>query len=79
MMGGLLLCDGIFFPVCCGAHILNLIVQEGLKVIDDLMIKIQETMKYLKGSESRMSRFDEWAKIVGMNRTKVLGHMWFTC
>ena len=70
--GGLLLCDGIFFHVCCGAHILNLIAQEGLKVIDDLVIKIRETMKYLKGSESRMCRFDECAKIVGMKRTKGL-------
>ena len=33
--GGLLLCDSIFFHVHCGAHILNLIVQERLKVIDD--------------------------------------------
>ena len=38
--GGLLLCDGIFFHVRCGAHILNLIVQEGLKIIDDSVIKI---------------------------------------
>ena len=29
-------------------------------------------MKYLKGSESRMCRFDECAKIVGMKRTKGL-------
>ena len=29
-------------------------------------------MKYLKGSESRICRFDECAKIVGMKRTKVL-------
>ena len=72
MRGVLLLCDGIFFYVCCGAHILNLIVQEGLKVIDDLVIKIRETMKYLKGSESRICRFDEYAKIVGMKRTKGL-------
>ena len=69
---GLLLCDGIFFHVRCGAHILNLIFQEELKVIDDLVIKIRETMKYLKGSESRMCRFDECAKIVGMKRTKSL-------
>ena len=53
-------------------YILNLIVQEGLKVIDDSVIKIQETMKYLKGLESRMCRFDECAKIVSMKRTKGL-------
>ena len=67
-----MLCDSIFLHVRCGAHILNLIVQEGLKVIDDLVIKIRETMKYLKGSESRICRFDEYAKIVGMKRTKGL-------
>ena len=70
--GGLLLCDGIFFHVHCGAYILNLIVHEGLKVIDDSVIKIQETMKYLKGLESRTCGFDECAKIIGMKRTKVL-------
>ena len=62
----------IFFHVRCGANILNLIVQEGLKVIDDLVIKIRETMKYLKRSESRMCKFDECAKIVGMKRIKSL-------
>ena len=70
--GGLLLYDGIFFHVHCGAHILNLIIQEELKVMDDSVIKIREIMKYLKGSESRMCRFDECAKIVGMKRTKGL-------
>ena len=51
---------------------MNLIVQEGLKVIDDSVIKIRETMKYLKGLESRMCRFDKCAKIVGMKRIKGL-------
>ena len=69
--GSLLLRDGIFFHVRCGAYILNLIVQEGLKVIDDSVIKIRETMKYLKGSESRMCKFDECAKIVGMREQRV--------
>ena len=52
----------------CGAHILNLIVQEGLKVIDDSMIKIRETMEYLKGSKSRMCRFDECADLMNVPR-----------
>ena len=60
------------FHVPCGAHILNFIVQEWLKVIDDSVIKIRETTKYLKGSERRMCRFDECVKIVGMKRTKGL-------
>ena len=38
--GGLFLYDGIFFHVHCGAHILNFIIQEGLKVIEDSVIKI---------------------------------------
>ena len=29
-------------------------------------------MKYFKGSENRMCKFDECAKIVGMKRTKGL-------
>ena len=36
------------------------------------MIKILETMKYLKGSESIMCRFDEYAKIVNVKRIKDL-------
>ena len=36
------------------------------------MIKIRKTMKYLKGLESRMCRFNKRAKIVGMKRTKGL-------
>ena len=58
--------------MCCSARILNLIVQEWLKVIDDSVIKIREIMKYLKGSESRMCKFDEYAKIIGMKRIKGL-------
>lgn len=44
-----LLCDGRFFHVRCSAHILNLIVQEGLKVAGDALNKIRESVKYVRG------------------------------
>ncbi|KAI5441108.1 hypothetical protein KIW84_010535 [Lathyrus oleraceus] len=49
-----LLCKGEFFHVCCSARILNLIVQEGLKVAFGALKKIRETIKHVKGSESKM-------------------------
>ena len=49
-----LLCDGNFFHVRCCAHILNLIVQEGLKVA---LYKIRESVKYVTDSEGRLRQF----------------------
>ncbi|KAF7835614.1 zinc finger BED domain-containing protein RICESLEEPER 2-like [Senna tora] len=56
-LGCSLPCNGDFFHIRCGAHILNLIVQEGLKVIDHALHKIRESVKYVKGSEIRKVRF----------------------
>ena len=46
-----LLSDGKFFHVRCCGHILNIIVQEGLKVLTESVHKIREIVKYLKGSQ----------------------------
>ncbi|KAA8519967.1 hypothetical protein F0562_014223 [Nyssa sinensis] len=54
-----LFCGGEFFHVRCGAHILNLIVQAGLKVIDEAVNKIRESVKYVRGSEGRKIKFAE--------------------
>ena len=54
-----LLCGGEFFHIQCCEHILNLIVQERLKVASDALYKIRESIKYVKGSEARMRNFDE--------------------
>ncbi|KAA8534088.1 hypothetical protein F0562_031719 [Nyssa sinensis] len=54
-----LFCGGEFFHVRCGAHILNLIVQASLKVIDEAVNKIRESVKYVRGSEGRKIKFAE--------------------
>jgi hypothetical protein len=55
--GPYLPCNGEFFHVRCGAHVLNLIVQDGLKVIDEVVHNIRESVKYVKGSDSRRLKF----------------------
>jgi len=62
-----LLCDGEFFHVCCSAHILNLIVQEGLKAANDTLFRIRESVKYVKGSDGRMRKFEQCVKQVGIS------------
>ncbi|KAM3324192.1 hypothetical protein P3S67_005343 [Capsicum chacoense] len=62
-----LLCDGEFFHVHCSAHIFNLIIQEGLKAATDALFRIRESVKYVKGSDRRMRKFEQCVKQVGTN------------
>lgn len=62
--------SGKFFHVRCCAHILNLIVQDGLKEIDSSVIKIRECIKYIKGSEGRKQKFYECVSQVGIMGNK---------
>ncbi|XP_039169031.1 uncharacterized protein LOC104444289 [Eucalyptus grandis] len=54
-----LLCDGQFFHVRCGAYVLNLIVQKGLKVINGSLHNIREAVKYVKATQERRVKFAE--------------------
>jgi len=65
------MCEGEFFHVRCCAHILNLIVQEGLKVVEVALHKIRESIKYVKGSEARKIAFTECVVQVRGIDTKV--------
>ncbi|CAL8176331.1 unnamed protein product [Prunus armeniaca] len=66
----LLLMGGKFFHVRCCAHILNLIVQDGLKEIDSSVTKIRECVKYIKGSEARKQKFYDCVAQVGIVGSK---------
>lgn len=54
-----LFADGMFLHIRCGAHILNLIVQSGLKVIGEAVTNVRESVKYVRSSEARKLKFAE--------------------
>ncbi|TXG57149.1 hypothetical protein EZV62_018462 [Acer yangbiense] len=51
--------EGEFFHVRCCAHILNLIVGEGLKDIHESIISIRNVVRYVRSSPSRLQKFDK--------------------
>lgn len=63
-------CGGEFFHVRCGAHVLNLIVKEDLKLIDVGIIKVKELMKCVTGFEGRKLKFEEIALGFGIDCAK---------
>lgn len=58
----LLICNGDYVHIRCCAYILNLVVQDGLKVIPGGIDKIRDSIKYLKASDPRKLKFRECVK-----------------
>jgi hypothetical protein len=63
-----------FIHVRCCTHIINLIVHEGLKDVDDSIIRIQNVVKYVKGSPQILAFFKSCAerKTIGCNASLTL-------
>ncbi|KAM3382021.1 zinc finger BED domain-containing protein RICESLEEPER 2-like [Capsicum galapagoense] len=53
-----LLCYGEFFHVHCSSHILNLIIQEGLKVASDSLFAVRESVKHVRKLDGRKQKFE---------------------
>ncbi|PLW31889.1 hypothetical protein PCANC_22752 [Puccinia coronata f. sp. avenae] len=54
--------DGKFFHVRCAAHIINLVVKDGLKTLSPAITKIQNSVRHIKASPSRKHQFKEMIK-----------------
>ncbi|XP_047978749.1 zinc finger BED domain-containing protein RICESLEEPER 2-like [Salvia hispanica] len=67
-----LLSNGEFFHIRCCAHIVNLVVQVGLKDIEQSVVKIRESVKYVRGSQTRKQNFLECVSKVGLDRKRGL-------
>ncbi|KAM0058901.1 putative transcription factor/ chromatin remodeling BED-type(Zn) family [Helianthus debilis subsp. tardiflorus] len=61
-----LVCDGDFTHVRCSAHVLDLIVQAGLKVIEGAIEKVRESVKYVRASTARKYKFAECIQILSL-------------
>lgn len=67
-----LLYNGEFFHVRCAAHVLNLIVKDGLKVIEHIVEKVRHCVKKVKYSETRKNTFRSCVSLAKIKETKSL-------
>ena len=62
-----MLCVGEHFHIHCCAHVLNLIMQDGLQEIDEAVNKVRESIKYVRGSQGKKHTFLECVKHVSLD------------
>ncbi|XP_030929377.1 zinc finger BED domain-containing protein RICESLEEPER 1-like [Quercus lobata] len=67
-----LMLDGSMLYMRCAAHILNLIVQDGLSLIGDGIERIRDSVIYWTGSPKRRQKFEENARQLRVQCTKEL-------
>ena len=60
MVGSLLGCE--FLHMRCCAHILNLIVQDGLKNLNESIVKVRNVVRYVKFSLYKFEKFNACVK-----------------
>ena len=61
-----------FLHMRCCAHILNLIVGEGLKERDSSISKVRDAVRYVKSSPNRFQIFKDYVKTLGIESKSFL-------
>ncbi|XP_058770890.1 zinc finger BED domain-containing protein RICESLEEPER 1-like [Vicia villosa] len=68
----MLVLGGALFHVRCCAHVLNLLVQDGLSQINDVISKVRESVKYINHNDARMKAFCDVAEQKGLKDRKLI-------
>ncbi|XP_051228633.1 zinc finger BED domain-containing protein RICESLEEPER 2-like [Lolium perenne] len=59
--------EGKLLHIRCAAHVLNLIVQDGLKTMDSVVDNVRNSVKYIRSSQYRIEQFDKFVLQAGIN------------
>ncbi|KAL4563192.1 hypothetical protein LXL04_027228 [Taraxacum kok-saghyz] len=71
---GALRSNGDYFHVRCCAHVLNLVVQDGLKAIDEGIVNVRESVKTLR---EEMESSDKFMKSMACKMYEKFSKYWF--
>nr|KAK1388773.1 zinc finger BED domain-containing protein RICESLEEPER 1-like [Heracleum sosnowskyi] len=67
-----LICDGQLFEVRCAANLIMHMAQDALATISEVTDKIRESIRHVKSSQGTQEKFNEMARLVGINSQKCL-------
>lgn len=65
-----LVLNGDFLHMRCSAHILNLIVKDGLKVIDSAISTVRDCVAFWMSTPKRIEKFEEACRVLNVNKPK---------
>ncbi|KAK9750611.1 hypothetical protein RND81_02G208000 [Saponaria officinalis] len=67
-----LMLKGSFLHLRCSAHILNLIVKDGLDVIESGIVKVIDCVSFWMSTPKRIEKFEKGCRYLGINNSKRL-------
>ena len=65
-----LMLSGDFLHMRCSAHILNLIVRDGLDVIDSAICKVRDCVAFWMSTPKRIEKFEEACRLLNVTKPK---------